>query len=218
MPVWHLEREKEHARLWKAITGQISPKVLTPAPELIALFWRWIKAFVLWLRKPKRSLPAGLNQHSISPQQCLPACLPDGLCFHGAAEPDRKQNAICTHSYSSAAGKLSTCRQKPAPQPHTQHSVCMPMYTQIRVNARNKRRPVICQTMGAITECTVCMEVCAWSGDLSEWACQRQVPIRECWWHCTRDLTVCHSEWSRCVILIVTLGGNRAAGFYSIWE
>lgn len=77
MPVWYREWEKEHAQLWEAITGQISPKVLTPAPKLIAVFWRWIKAFVLWLSKLERSLPAGLNQHSISPQQRLPACLMD---------------------------------------------------------------------------------------------------------------------------------------------
>lgn len=73
MAVWYREWEKEHAQLWEAITGRISPKVLTPAPKLIALFWRWIKAFVLWLSKLERSLPAGLDQHSISPQQCLPA-------------------------------------------------------------------------------------------------------------------------------------------------
>lgn len=81
-------REKEQASTQRGNNRSDFPKGSDTAPKLIALFWRWIKAFVLWLRKPECSFPAGLNQHSISPQLRLPAWWTSVK----PAEPDRKQN------------------------------------------------------------------------------------------------------------------------------
>lgn len=133
MPVWYREWEKEHAQLWEAITGRISPKVLTPAPKLIALFWRWIKAFVLWLSKLERSLPAGLNQHSISPQQCLPACLMDFASKEPQSLTGNRMPAH-THLYTCPVEKRSHVHrsvQKHPPRTHTGFCVHADLHAQI---------------------------------------------------------------------------------------
>lgn len=157
-----------------------------------------------WVLLPCRPEP------TFNKPTAVPACLHDGLYFCGAAEPDRKQN---THTHTLRCVLLQ--RNLPS-QP-----LRLPMHIYIDYSkCKNKHRAVICQTAGVITESTACRETFVKQRQLKlpEWDRQWQALIRECLWYCTWDLTVCHGEWSRRVILIITLGDNRAAKFCSIWE
>lgn len=208
MPVWYREWEKEHAQLWEAITGQISPKVLTPAPKLIAVFWRWIKAFVLWLSKLERSLPAGLNQHSISPQQRLPA-------WWTLLPRSRRawQETECLHTHICILVLWRNAPPCPRPGFCVQH--------RLYVKCKNKYRPVIFQTAGAITERLVRMKKCVWSGGAADALWTRPSAARP-------DKSMFMILYARSDWLSVRmepscdfhrhLGWQRGRTVYSIWE
>lgn len=132
MPVRHLRVRERTCAALRGNNRSDFPKGSDTGTEINCTVLKMNKGICAVIREA-RVLPPCRPELTFNKPTAVPACLPDGLCFHGAAEPDRKQNAY-THSCILQQRNTPTCtyagRNHP-PQPHTYSTLyeCQCTYT-----------------------------------------------------------------------------------------